>query len=164
MQHHGLLIAHVALLVAGLAPAAAAPAGWPRHEEPQHGFSVGVPPGFVVQALPAPTRWQPAPQAVLGVMREAAAPAVREGADLPALQLRVFTIDRPLAAWLQAQPANAGATLRVQPDGAVQVCPAVMLAPGCSLYRARGAVAVQLLPLGDEGQAVAASFAWLSRP
>ena len=149
---------------AAAAAATAQPAGWQRHAQPDGGFAIGVPPGFVVQAAPVTSRRAPVPRAVWFVAAAAQAEAVRAGADLPALQLRLFAIDRPLADWLKAQPANAGATVRAQADGAVEVCPATMLAPGCSLYRARGERAVQLLPQGDEGEAIAARFEWLIPP
>lgn len=161
MQRHGLLIAWACSVAA--AAAAALPAGWQRHVEPAAGFAIGVPPGFVVMAAPPPTRWAPVPRAVFHVAAAAQADAVRSGADLPALQLRLFDAAVPLAAWLQAQPAHDGATYRVQPDGAIEVCPATLLAPGCSVYRARGPRVVQLLPQGAAGEAVAASFEWLDQ-
>jgi hypothetical protein len=149
-----------------------APAGWSRYVDRTHGFSVAYPRGFVArtQDVSRFAAFRPAPVASVFFMNPTMAAGALAGIEPPDLEVRVYRAGATasLEPWLRsADLLSAGdrAVARHHPGagvGALEVCRATMIAPGCSVYILHGHRVYQLTPISLEGQAMLDTFTLLS--
>lgn len=146
---------------AGLPPVA----DWPTYADSAYGFSVIVPPEFIVRAADAArlTGLMPAPSAAVYFMNPTTADSALAGTDAPDLEVRIFESGPigPLGDWLAAAGGVADQTTTPYQLGSlsgVQVCASTMVFPQCSIFIAGNDRVYQLRALNLEGETMAQSI------
>ena len=140
-------------------------ADWPTYADSAYGFSMMVPPDFIVRAADAArlTGLMPAPSAAVYFMNPTTADSALAGTDAPDLEVRIFE-SGPIGAlgdWLTAAGSVADQTTTPYQLGGlsgVQICATTMVFPQCSIFVAGNDRVYQLRALNLEGETMAQSF------
>lgn len=138
------------------------PADWQVYHNPQYGFELRYPPGYVI--LPPQPPEPATPQPIFEVLFQdhTIAGVDVERIEPPMFAVRVFDnrARESLDSWLNRYVFSAGRqNLDVTPYASgVKVCTRLMIAPGCFIYLANGDYIYQLTLLGESSERMAASF------
>ena len=115
-------------------------ADWPTYADSAYGFSMMVPPDFIVRAADAArlTGLMPAPSAAVYFMNPTTADSALAGTDAPDLEVRIFESGPigTLGDWLTAAGSVADQTTTPYQLGGlsgVQICATTMVFPQCSI-------------------------------